>query len=149
MQQPSDVHKNALSGACPPNRKDMTMNPQPLACPLTTALEIIGGKWHLIVLYALAEQPRRFNELQRLTPGVSHKVLTQTVRDLEATGLVDREIGTGAVPCVRYSLTELGETVRPILAAMVRWGNARLAANGTGEHHTLARRGAESLSRPG
>lgn len=46
-------------------------------CPLTTALDMIGGKWHLIVLYALAKQPRRFNELQRLTPGISHKVLTR------------------------------------------------------------------------
>jgi DNA-binding HxlR family transcriptional regulator len=114
----------------------MTMNPQPLPCPLTTALEIIGGKWHLIVLYALAEQPRRFNELQRLTSGISHKVLTQTVPHLEMNGLVDREIGNGAIPCVRYSLTDLGETAQPILAALARWGNARLAAQGTDDHHT-------------
>jgi HxlR-like helix-turn-helix len=67
-------------------------------CPLTTALEIIGGKWQLIVLYALAQQPRRFNELQRLAPGVSHKVLAQTVRHLEAEGLVDREVGAVARP---------------------------------------------------
>lgn len=92
------------------------------ACPLTTALDVIGGKWHLIVLYALAQESRRFNELQRLAPGVSHKVLTETVRHLEAEGLVDREIGTDAVPCVRYSLTERGESVRPILAAMADWG---------------------------
>ncbi len=98
-------------------------------CPLTTALEVLGGRWHLIVLYALAQQPRRFNELQRLAPGVSHKVLTQTVRHLEAQRLIEREIGTGAVPCVRYSLTESGDTVRPILAAMAQWGSARL--NGT------------------
>ncbi len=105
----------------------MGMNTPPSSsCPLTAALEIIGGKWHLIVLYALAQQPRRFNELQRLAPGVSHKVLTDSVRHLEAEGLVDREVGRGPVPCVRYSLSELGETVRPILAAMVEWGNARL-----------------------
>jgi DNA-binding HxlR family transcriptional regulator len=114
----------------------MSQEPTP-ACPLTTALEIIGGKWHLIVLYALAQQPRRFNELQRLTPGVSHKVLTQTVRHLEAEGLIDREIGAvagpGAAPCVRYSLSQRGETVRPILTAVARWGNAQLAANGAGD----------------
>jgi DNA-binding HxlR family transcriptional regulator len=103
----------------------MSADPAP-PCPLTTALEIIGGKWHLIVLYALAQQPRRFNELQRLTPGISHKVLTQTLRHLEAQGMIKREIGAGAVPCVRYSLTESGDTVRPILAAIVEWGNARL-----------------------
>jgi DNA-binding HxlR family transcriptional regulator len=98
-------------------------------CPLTTALDVIGGKWHLVVLYALAQQPRRFNELQRLTPGVSHKVLTQTVRHLEAHGLVVRSVGTDASPCVEYSLSEHGKTVRPILSAMVDWGNARLGAD--------------------
>lgn len=101
----------------------------PLAsCPLNAALEIIGGKWHLIVLYALAQRPRRFNELQRLAPGVSHKVLTQTVRQLEAHGLIEREVGAGAEPCVMYSLSEQGETVRPILATLAAWGSERLSA---------------------
>lgn len=107
---------------------------------MSAALEIIGGKWQLIVLYALARRPRRFNELQRLAPGVTHKVLTQTVRHLEAHGLVEREIGAaarpGTAPCVRYSLTVRGESVRPILTAMVRWGHARLAESGAGERLT-------------
>lgn len=103
------------------------------ACPLTAALEIIGGKWQLIVLYALAQQPRRFNELQRLAPGVSHKVLTETVRHLEAHGLIQREIGSSAAPRVTYSLSETGETVRPILAAMTTWGNERLASDGAAD----------------
>jgi DNA-binding HxlR family transcriptional regulator len=64
----------------------METEPSP-PCPLAATLDVIGGKWHLIVLYALAQRPRRFNELQRLTPGVSHKVLTQTVRHLETYGL--------------------------------------------------------------
>lgn len=101
----------------------------PLAsCPLNAALEVIGGTWQLIVLYALTQRPRRFNELQRLAPGVSHKVLTQTVRQLEAHGLVEREIGSGPVPCVIYSLSESGETVRPVLAAMTSWGRDHLAS---------------------
>jgi DNA-binding HxlR family transcriptional regulator len=108
-------------------------------CPLTAALDVIGGKWHLIVLYALAEQPRRFNELQRLAPAVSHKVLTQTVRHLETQGLVVRTVGTGASPCVEYALSQQGETVRPILAAMVEWGHARLSMEVTAHRH-LARR---------
>lgn len=98
-------------------------------CPLATALDVIGGKWHLVVLYALAEQPRRFNELQRLAPGVSHKVLTQTVRHLETHGLVDRRVGTDAAPCVEYSLSEQGQTVRPILKAMADWGHAHLVSD--------------------
>jgi DNA-binding HxlR family transcriptional regulator len=63
-----------------------------------------------------------------LAPGVSHKVLTDTVRHLEAHGLIDREVGAGTAPCVLYSLSERGETVRPILHAMTTWGNARLPA---------------------
>lgn len=96
-------------------------------CSLTAAAKVIGGKWHLIVLYALAQEPRRFNQLQRLAPGVSHKVLTQTVRHLEYHGLVTRTVGMAAAPCVTYSLTPLGETVRPILSAMEEWGDTCLA----------------------
>jgi len=98
-------------------------------CPLTATLDVIGGKWHLIVLYALAQRPRRFNELQRLTPGISHKVLTQTTRHLEAHGLVTRSVGTDAAPSVEYALTERGQTVGPILAAVVDWGNTHFAAD--------------------
>ena len=103
------------------------MHAQPLdQCPLTTALDIIGGKWHLVVLYALAQQPRRFNELQRLAPGVSHKVLTQAVRHLETHGLVHRRAGIGAAPHVEYSLSERGQTVRPIQTAVADWGHSHL-----------------------
>ena len=108
----------------------MDAQPPSQGCPLTAALDVIGGKWHLIVLYALAQRPRRFNELQRLTPSVSHKVLTQTVRHLEVHGLVVRRVGTGASPCVEYSLSEQGETVRPILSAMADWGRTCLAPQG-------------------
>lgn len=94
---------------------------------MTAALDVIGGKWHLIVLYALAQQPRRFNELQRLAPGISHKVLTDTVRHLEAHGLVNRRAGAGNLPYVEYSLSERGETVQPILGAVVAWGRGCLA----------------------
>jgi DNA-binding HxlR family transcriptional regulator len=100
-------------------------------CPLTAAVEIIGGKWSLIVLYALSRHPRRFNELQRLTPGVSHKVLTQTVRALEDHGLVHRDVGNGAVPCVRYSLSAYGETLRPVIDAITAWGSEHLKVSQT------------------
>jgi DNA-binding HxlR family transcriptional regulator len=95
-------------------------------CPLSAAVEIIGGKWSLIVLYALSRGPRGFNELQRLTPGVSHKVLAQTVRALEAHGLVSRDVGDGPVPSVRYSLSAYGETLRPVIDAITMWGNEHL-----------------------
>lgn len=98
----------------------------PPTCPITSTLSVIGGKWHLMVLYALAQQPRRFNELQRLAPGVSHKVLTETVRHLERHDLIARSVGTDASPCVQYSLTERGQTVRPVLDALVEWGHTEL-----------------------
>ncbi len=106
----------------------MATQASPVPCPLATALDTIGGKWHLIVLYALAEQPRRFNELRRLAPGVSHKVLTQVLRHLEAHGVIVRSVFPDTSPCVEYALSRRGETVRPVLTAMVTWGRAHLAA---------------------
>lgn len=102
-------------------------------CPLTAAVEIIGGKWSLIVLYALSRRSCRFNELQRLTPGVSHKVLTETVRALECHGLVNRDAGDGPVPCVWYSLSTYGQTLRPVIDAITEWGSEHLNAS-TGRH---------------
>lgn len=69
---------------------------------------------------------RRFNELQRLTPGISHKVLTQTVRHLEANDLIIRTVAQTSSPSVSYELSVAGQSVRPILDALVDWGNARL-----------------------
>jgi len=108
-------------------------------CPLTAAVEIIGGKWTLIVLYALSQQPRRFNELQRLAPGISHKVLTQTVRALEDHGLVIREVGDTAVPCVLYSLSEYGATLRPVVDTIAIWGREHLDLQRTPSPGSLAR----------
>jgi DNA-binding HxlR family transcriptional regulator len=99
------------------------------SCPLTAAVEIIGGKWSLIVLYALSHRSCRFNELQRLAPGVSHKVLTETVRALECHGLVNRDVGDGPVPCVWYSLSAYGQTLRPVIDAITEWGSQHLNAS--------------------
>jgi DNA-binding HxlR family transcriptional regulator len=78
------------------------------------------------VLYALSRRLCRFNELRRLTPGVSHKVLTETVCALEAHGPVSRDIGDGPILCVRYFLSTYGETLRPIIDAITVWGNEHL-----------------------
>ena len=96
-------------------------------CPLTAALEAVGGKWNLIVLYWLAQETRRFAELQRLMPSISHKVLTQTLRDLERHGLVDRTIVPGALPGVAYSLSAHGHTALPLVEAVRLWGHTHLA----------------------
>lgn len=96
-------------------------------CPLRAAVAVLGGKWTLIVLYALSRRPRGFLELQRLAPGVSHKVLSFTLRKLEAEGLVRRTVLEGKPLRVEYALTAAGETVQPVLDTLCAWGNDWLA----------------------
>ena len=95
-------------------------------CPLTAALEAIGGKWSLICLYWLDSGTRRFNELRRLIPEVSQKVLAETLRNLEHEGLVSRTVHAEVPPRVEYAISRHGETVRPLMEAVRLWGRAHL-----------------------
>jgi DNA-binding HxlR family transcriptional regulator len=97
---------------------------------LATALDAIGRKWSLRILYELARGPCHFNELQRLNSGISHKVLTETLRHLEGDGLIARSTIHGSVPRVQYALTSDGETVRPVLDAMIAWGHSHVTSRG-------------------
>ncbi len=99
---------------------------QDTSCPLTAALTAIGGKWAMIALYWLAEAPRRFNELRRLMPEISHKVLTETLRELEREGLVTRTVISEMPTHVEYALSVHGESVAPIIEAMRVWGRSHL-----------------------
>jgi DNA-binding HxlR family transcriptional regulator len=96
-------------------------------CPLTTALGAIGGKWTMICLYWLASGTRRFSELQQLMPEISHKVLTETLRDLEREGLIVRTVRSEMPAHVDYALSTHGDTVRPIIEAMRSWGRSHLS----------------------
>jgi DNA-binding HxlR family transcriptional regulator len=100
--------------------------PVPTECPLTAALNAIGGKWNLICLYWLDSRTRRFNELRRLMPEISHKVLTETLRDLEREGLISRTIYAEVPPRVEYGISAHGESVRPLIEAVRVWGRAHL-----------------------
>jgi DNA-binding HxlR family transcriptional regulator len=92
-------------------------------CPVTTALSIIGGKWKVIILWHLKEGGvKRFGELQRLVRGISQKMLTQELRDLEESGLVGRKVYPVVPPKVEYSLTETGWSLKPLLEQMCEWG---------------------------
>jgi DNA-binding HxlR family transcriptional regulator len=91
-------------------------------CPIEATLAVLGGKWKPLILYHLMERTHRFGELQRLIPSVTREMLTQHLRQLEADGIVHREVYQQVPPKVEYSLTEKGRTLRPLLLAMNEWG---------------------------
>lgn len=117
------MNKNAPAGNRPRSAR-----PDPLAdCPLNAAFVAVGGKWKLTILYWLGREPHQFRQLQRRAAPVSHKVLVEQLRELEAQDLVRREI-SGPVPSpVRYMLSEYGETLRPLIETVRIWGEAHLA----------------------
>jgi len=92
-------------------------------CPVEVTLDVIGGKWKGVILYKLLEQPRRFSELKRTLPTITQRMLTLQLRELEEDGIVHREIYKEIPPRVEYSLTEFGKTLKPILIAMLTWGD--------------------------
>ena len=101
--------------------------PTPMtSCPMTAALNAIGGKWSLILLYFLDSGTRRFNELRRLVPDVSHKVLTETLRNLEEEGLIVRTVHSLAPSHVEYEISEHGASVLPLMHAVREWGRGHL-----------------------
>lgn len=91
-------------------------------CPVATTVQLIGSKWKLLILRNLMARPWRFNELKRSLDGVSQKVLTDALRALEADDIICRTVYAEVPPRVEYSLSELGETLRPILKDMEAWG---------------------------
>ena len=96
-------------------------------CPLTAAIAATGGKWKLIIIFWLNESPRHFGELRQLLPAISQKVLAEQLRELVADEIVDRE-RTGPTPApVRYSLTEYGRSLVPIVEAIRGWGRGHIA----------------------
>jgi DNA-binding HxlR family transcriptional regulator len=91
-------------------------------CPVERTLEVIGGRWKVLILRELFQGVKRFNELQRAINGITQKMLTQQLREMESDGIVHREIYLQVPPKVEYSLTPLGESLKPIIYAMHEWG---------------------------
>lgn len=92
-------------------------------CPVATTVQLIGSKWKLLILRNLMVRPWRFNELRRSLEGISQKVLTDCLRAMEEDGIVVRTVYAEVPPRVEYALSELGESLRPVLMAMQNWGN--------------------------
>lgn len=93
------------------------------SCPVATAVDLIGGKWKLLIIRNLRVRPWRFNELQRDLEGVSQKVLTDSLRQLIDDGLIYRHDYQQVPPKVDYGLTDLGENMLPIIDALADFGN--------------------------
>ena len=93
-------------------------------CPVAMTVSLIGSKWKLLIMRNLLSRPWRFNELQKSIDGISQKALTEALRSMEADGIVNRKVFPEVPPRVEYSLTELGESMRPIFQSMESWGLA-------------------------
>lgn len=92
------------------------------ACPVATTVQLIGSKWKLLIMRNLLKRPWRFNELRRDLDGISQKVLTDSLRSMEEDGIITRTVYPEVPPRVEYALSELGESMWPIIQAMEQWG---------------------------
>jgi DNA-binding HxlR family transcriptional regulator len=95
---------------------------KPEQCPMQATANVIGGRWKTVILWYLTERTYRFAELLRTVQGISQKVLIQQLRELERDGIVGRKVYPEVPPKVEYSLTALGESLRPVIVAMCKWG---------------------------
>lgn len=96
-------------------------DPYAANCPTRQVLDRIGDKWTTLIIGLLSDSPKRFSELQRSIHGISHKMLTQTLRHLERDGLITRTVYAEVPPRVEYELTDLGRTLCEPILAIVRW----------------------------
>ena len=106
----------------------MAIFKEAIACPVTTTLGLIGGKWKPVILYYLEAGTRRFGEIAARIPAISRKVLTEQLKELERDGFILRRQYREVPPRVEYSLTELGLSLSPIFDEMAAWANAHVMA---------------------
>lgn len=92
------------------------------SCPVERTLEVIGGRWKVLILRELFQGVRRFGQLHRALHGITQKMLTQQLREMEEDGIIHREVYLQVPPKVEYSLTVLGESLKPIIDSMHEWG---------------------------
>jgi DNA-binding HxlR family transcriptional regulator len=113
-----------------PTKKILAIRPAAAGCPAEATLHVIGGRWKVPIIWHLFAGTRRFSELQRELPGITQKMLTQQLREMEKNGVVSRRVYAQVPPKVEYSLTETGMSLRPVVEAMCVWANGRPGAAG-------------------
>ncbi len=127
------------------------MKKRPTRCPAEVTLNVIGGRWKIPILYHLSHETKRFSELGRAVGGITQKMLTQQLREMERDGIVRRRVYAEVPPRVEYSLTTHGQSLKPVVEAMCRWGirqmNASDRKDGGGRDVTAAAAGAGSSGR--
>jgi DNA-binding HxlR family transcriptional regulator len=107
-------------------------NKSKVICPVQHSLNILGGKWKLPILHALRKgSPKRFKELEREIEGVTPTMLTTQLRDLEKEKIISRQIFATVPPTVEYRLTELGQTIKPLIYEIKKWGIHHIRQNET------------------
>jgi DNA-binding HxlR family transcriptional regulator len=112
-----------------------------LTCEVETTLKVIGGRWKVLIIRELMAGIKRFGQLQRSLPGITQKMLTQQLREMEEDGIIHREVYPQIPPKVEYSLTPLGETLQPILYAMHEWAIQRFAQTNNNKTEVISQNG--------
>ncbi len=107
---------------CQNNNQRINFKGKEYFCTLDLTLSLIGGKWKTMMIYMLKDGALRSSDLQRRMPGISNKMFTQTARDLEKDGIVKREVFPVVPPRVEYGLTELGQSILPVIFQLCEWG---------------------------
>jgi DNA-binding HxlR family transcriptional regulator len=111
-------------------------------CPLTDLIDMIGGRWKVLLLWRLRDGTRRFNELRRSMPGVTQKMLTQQLRQLESDGLVSRKVFAEVPPRVEYKLTATGRELGSLLVTLANWATVHMPKLEAGK---ISKKGIEKL----
>lgn len=114
-----------------------TYNVMDATCAARQALDLIADKWTVLIIYALSTETRRYNELKRIIGGITNKMLTQTLRRLEAYGILHREVYPEIPPRVEYSLTPLGRDLADLVQGLITWSEQYLCTTPTGEQRII------------
>ncbi|AXX85842.1 winged helix-turn-helix transcriptional regulator [Malaciobacter marinus] len=101
---------------------DLIIDKENEKCPVETALDVIDGKWKILILWYLRRDTKRFNELQKQMPKITQKMLSQKLKELELDGIINRVVYPEVPPKVEYSLSDYGKSLKPILKQLYFWG---------------------------